>query len=67
MKAPIFIIKEIVYCVMIHIVQRNLGASGWIMFHRVLRELQEPDPGAWEKLAAIGCVYWWPTPIGGTG
>ncbi len=52
---------------MIYIVQRTLSESGWKMFHIVLQELPEPDPGAGEKLVAIGCVYWWPPPIGGIG
>ncbi len=43
------------------------GGSCRKMSNRVLRELQEPDPGAGGRLAAIGCVYWWPDPIGATG
>ncbi len=45
----------------------NFDGSGRKMFNRVLRELQEPDLGAGGRLAAIGCVYWRPAPIGATG
>ena len=52
---------------LVYIAQRIFGGSGRKMFNRVLRELQEPDPGAGGRLAAIGCVYWRPAPIGATG
>jgi len=52
---------------MVYIAQRIFDGSGRKMFNRALRELQEPDPGAGGRLAAIDCVYWWPAPIGETG
>ncbi len=52
---------------MVYTAQRIFGGSGRKMFNRVLRELQEPDPGAGGRLAAIGWVYWRPAPIGATG
>ncbi len=52
---------------LVYIAQRICDGSGWKMFNRVLRELQEPDLGAGGRLAAIGCVYWRPAPIGATG
>jgi hypothetical protein len=53
--------------VLVYITQTIFDGSGWKMFNRVWRELQEPDPGAGGRLAAIGCVYWQPAPIGATG
>ncbi len=54
-----------------HSAQRIFGGSGRKMLNRVLRDLQEPDPVQGRegglRLAAIGCVYWWPAPIGATG
>jgi hypothetical protein len=64
---PIYVVKGLVLCVMVYIAQRTFDVSGWKMFNRVLREFQEPDLGAGGRLAAIGCVYWRPAPIGATG
>ena len=52
---------------MVYTAQRIFGGSGRKMLNRVLRELQEPDPGAGGRLDVIGCVYWRPAPIGATG
>ncbi len=52
---------------LVYIAQRIFDGSGRKMFNRVLRELQEPDPGAGGRLAAIGCVLWRPAPNGATG
>jgi len=52
---------------MVYTAQRIFGGSGRKMFNRVLRELQEPDPGEGGRLTAIGCVNWRPAPIGATG
>jgi hypothetical protein len=52
---------------MVYTAQIIFGGSGRKMFNRVLRELQEPDPVVEGRLAAIGCVYWRPAPIGATG
>ena len=52
---------------LVYIAQRIFDGSGRKMSNRVLRELQEPDPGAGGRLAAICRVYWRPAPIGATG
>ncbi len=44
-----------------------LSSSAEILSGCVMKELQEPEQGGGEGLAAIGSMYRRPAPIGGTG